>query len=453
MADSAPPVASTPEVWVGSYRVLRPLGVGGMSSVFHAVHGESGLEVALKVLPRSLAKNPTLLRRFLREAQSAEALEHPSIVAIYDRGVDQGRHYLVLEYIAGGDLHERVRNFGPLPIAESIAIIRESAAALNYAAAHGVIHRDVKPANLLLTPDGNVKVTDLGLALQTTDEDERVTRDGTTVGTIDYMAPEQARDSRATSVRSDIYSLGCTFYYLLTGVSPFAGGDVAQKLRRHAIEPPPDLRKVRPEASTQLSRLIQKMMAKTPAARYADYEQLIQALNELPSTEYDADGDPQLVPLDEEAEPAGPWLKPGDSTRLGRAATVEMPTSEAQTRPLVPVADPGPGPKPETSEPRLREILDEEEAIVPHLPPPSFVARRAPEPSTHEYIVRGIMIGLAIAVVGFGIRQAASRLTGSPKAEAGQPEIRRVHPAGAPDEQDVPSDEQVTIPGEPAPTP
>src|SRR3954447_22520438 len=143
---------------IGSYQIVQTLGSGGMSSVFKAVHVETGHEVAVKVLPRALAKNVTLLQRFLREAKSAEALEHPNIVSIYDRGVDQGRHYLVLEYVEGGDLHDQVRETGPLGVAEAVAVIRNVAEGLQFASARGLIHRDIKPANLLLSPSGEVKI-------------------------------------------------------------------------------------------------------------------------------------------------------------------------------------------------------------------------------------------------------------------------------------------------------
>jgi serine/threonine-protein kinase len=252
-----------------------------MSSVFRAVHEETGSIVAVKVLPRTLAKNVTLLQRFLREAKSAGALDHPNIVAIYDRGFDQGRHYLVLEYVEGRDLHDRVRMNGPMAPDDAVRFIREVAEGLHYAAGQGMVHRDVKPANLLMTPDGHAKIIDLGLALQTEDEDERVTREGTTVGTVDYMAPEQARDSRQTSERSDIYSLGCTFYFLLTGSAPYPGGSLSDKLARHYKAPIPDVREHRTDVSEELSLLIRKMMEKKPERRFADYLHLIAALDKL----------------------------------------------------------------------------------------------------------------------------------------------------------------------------
>jgi len=176
---------TTGDQQVGSYRILQPLGTGGMSSVYRAVHVDTGHEVAIKVLTRTLARNSTLLQRFLREAKSAEALVHPNIVTIYDRGIDLGRHYIVLEYVAGGDFHEYVRGRGPLDVAEARSVIRDVALGLKYAASQGLIHRDIKPSNILRSPDGWIKIIDLGLALNADFEDERVTREGTTVGTVD----------------------------------------------------------------------------------------------------------------------------------------------------------------------------------------------------------------------------------------------------------------------------
>ena len=154
----APETRLVPPPMIGSYRLVEPLGSGGMSSVFRAIHHETGHEVAVKVLPRYLAKNSTLLQRFIREAKSAESLEDPNIVAIYDRGSEAGRYYLVLEYVPGSDLHDLVRDHGPMSITEAVDAVRQVARGLRHAAGRGLIHRDIKPANILRRPDGVVKV-------------------------------------------------------------------------------------------------------------------------------------------------------------------------------------------------------------------------------------------------------------------------------------------------------
>ena len=289
MTEASPLDQESTSLRYGSYRVLHALGRGGMSSVYRAIHEPAHQEVALKVLPARMAKNPVVLQRFLREAQSAESLQHPNIVSIYDRGIDHGRHYLVLEYVPGLDLHEYIQRRGPLQVSEAVRVVRQVASGLDYAARRGMIHRDIKPSNLLRSEAGDIKIIDLGLALMQEHEDERVTREGTTVGTVDYMAPEQARDSRAASVQSDLYSLGCTFYYLLTGVPPFPGGDITDKLSRHAKSPPPDVRDLRPDVPDRLAGLILRLMAKRPEDRFQSHAQLIEALDLL-----DLDGGTEL---------------------------------------------------------------------------------------------------------------------------------------------------------------
>ncbi len=357
---------------IGSYRLIQQLGTGGMSSVFRAVHVDSGLEVAVKILPRSLAKNPTMLQRFLREAKSAESLQDPNIVEIFDRGTEGGRYYIVLEYMPGGDLHERVRDRGPLPVAEVVEIMKSVARGLKHAAERGLIHRDIKPANLLMTADGRVKITDLGLALQLAD-DERVTRDGTTVGTVDFMAPEQARDSRATSVKSDIYSLGCTVYYLLTGTPPFPGGDLPDKLRRHAFETAPDVRSLRPEVPEELAELVQRMMAKKPDRRFLDYDHLLMALDDLPIAapgeetldalvdEEDQSGDQPLVALIDD-EDDRPLPLPGEEPLVALIDDDDRPLPAPEDAPLVALIDDDDEPPPRSDTPApLVALIDEDD--------------------------------------------------------------------------------------------
>ncbi len=451
---------------LGSYRLIRPLGSGGMSSVFHAIHLESGHEVAVKVLPRTLARNPTLLQRFLREAKNAESLEHPNIAAIYDRGFDGGRHYLVLEYVAGGDLHERVREGGPLPVAEAVRVIRSAAEGLDYASGRGVTHRDVKPANLLVTPEGRVKIIDLGLALQAESEDERVTRDGTTVGTVDYMAPEQARDSRATSERSDIYSLGCTLYFLLTGAAPYPGGDVPDKLGRHCTAPIPDARTLRPEVSEPLALLVQRMMAKKPEARFADYIKLISALDALPESRGDTGSALDALIADDDDEPVDALIADDDDDDVGLA-----PVEGAATKPARPTL-PGPGgtkpdrrapataPEPEPAEVSLAMLAGIEDdapttrgrqRVAVSAPAPEddlFAiqgARPAPRASSKEvplstWVAAGAVLGLAIALVGFGVLQVLAPTGAGP-----------VTPDRPPDEGQGGAVDEATSPAVPPP--
>jgi len=432
MAVSEPGARDKGPPKIGSYLLLQPLGAGGMSSVFHAVHAQTGHEVALKVLPRSLAKNPTLLQRFLREARSAESLEHPSIAAIYDRGFDQGRHYLVLEYVEGGDLNDRVRNRGPLGLVDAVRVIRAVAEGLVYASGRGLIHRDVKPANLLLTPQGRVKIIDLGLALQTEAEDERVTRDGTTVGTVDYMAPEQARDSRATSERSDIYSLGCTFYYLLTGSPPYPGGDVPDKLGRHCTAKIPDVRELRPECSEPLALLIQRMMAKKPEGRFADHAHLIAAIDDLPELVGSSPNQPldALVVDEDEDEDDGLPVDPAP-VPVNRGRSSNPPPRAGSPGPRAEVAPI------EVSLAALAALDADDEAPdrrstrpsrgAPH-PPGGFSTAMptveaghrssAPDLPLSTWIAAGAVLGLAIALMGVGVIQALTPAA-DPSASSG----------------------------------
>jgi len=422
---------------LGSYRIVRQLGSGGMSNVFQAVHEESGSIVALKVLPRKLAQNTILLQRFLKEAKSAENLDHPNIVAIYDRGFDQGRHYLVLEFVEGRDLYDRVRLNGVLTPMEAVAFTREVARGLQYAAGQGMVHRDVKPANLLMTPDGQAKIIDLGLALQADDEDERVTRDGTTVGTVDYMSPEQARDSRKINERSDIYSLGCTLHYLLTGSAPYPGGNLADKLARHHSAAIPDVRERNPEVPADLALLAQKMMAKKPELRFKDYQELIQALDRIRfdgsqitpipigdvfiDASADVEGD--FLELTVASDPSLRSAKPSSlidpqarSTGLNAAEAPtqqnlgfsladlaalgsDKPSDSTRRRGIKPKILPG-----SKSSALAEAIFDEDDNDSEEIP----IGRAGGELPLQTWIAAGIMVGVMIAFVGFGIRFAIS---------------------------------------------
>lgn len=262
------------------YKLLDHLGTGGMSSVYLAEHVLMQRRVAIKVLPKHRVEDSSYLARFHREAQAA-ALDHRNIVRAYDVDNDGQIHFLVMEYVEGRDLQALVRQNGPTDYPHAAEYIRQAAEGLAHAHQSGLIHRDVKPANLLLDQKNVVKVLDLGLARFTTDEDRAsltVTYDENVLGTADYLAPEQALDSHGVDARADIYSLGCAFYFLLTGHPPFPDGTLPQRLMMHQKEPPPSIFKQRTDAPRGLVEVCLRMMAKKPDDRFQTAAEVAQAL-------------------------------------------------------------------------------------------------------------------------------------------------------------------------------
>jgi hypothetical protein len=253
------------------YRVLGPLGAGGMGVVYKAVHLLMERVVALKVLNRSLTARPGFAERFRREVKAAARLAHPNIVTAYDADEAAGTHFLVMEYVAGTTLDREVARRGPLPVREACELARQAALGLQHAHERGMVHRDVKPHNLLLTPGGQVKILDFGLArvVEEGGAGALTLPSGTLLGTPDYVAPEQARDPGRADIRADIYSLGCTLYHLLTGRPPFPAGTALQKLLAHQEYSPPPLETARGDVPQELTRVLERMLAKDPARRYA----------------------------------------------------------------------------------------------------------------------------------------------------------------------------------------
>jgi serine/threonine protein kinase len=248
----------------GEYTVLDKLGEGGMGVVLRARHGRMEREVAIKVLPPKALKSETAVDRFYKEVRAAAKLIHPNIVTAFDASEHAGTHYLVLEFVDGKDLSEVLKEHGPLPVAQAVECTIQAARGLEYAHSKGLIHRDIKPANLLLAKDGTVKILDLGLARL---EQEQASRDGLTksgqiMGTVDYMSPEQARDTKHADARSDIYSLGCTLYRLLTGIPVYDGDSIMNKMMSHAQDPIPSLKAARVDATEKLDAAFRKMVAK-----------------------------------------------------------------------------------------------------------------------------------------------------------------------------------------------
>lgn len=264
---------------LGKYQIEKEIGAGGMGAVFLAKDTTLNRLAALKVLPRDKAENPVLVKRFKAEGQAAAHLRHENIVSVYDAGEEDGYLYIALEYVEGTDLHNLISKRSRIPVRRSLEIITQVTEALAHAYQQGIVHRDIKPANILIRQDGVVKLTDLGLARSIDDNTETsITRAGTTVGTVDYMAPEQARDSKAADIRSDIYSLGCTWYHMLTGRAPFSEGSLTNKLAAHATTPPPDPRQLNERVPEGIVAIIHRMMAKAQSARYQNPQELLDDL-------------------------------------------------------------------------------------------------------------------------------------------------------------------------------
>ena len=262
---------------MGHFELVEYVGGGGMGRVFRAIDTQLGRTVALKILAPEQSTDADALQRFQNEAQSSARLDHDNIARVYYVGEDRGLHFIVFEFIEGVNVRLLVERKGPLPLAEAVSYTLQVAEALAHADARAVVHRDIKPSNVLITPEGRVKLIDMGLA-RLRHPDPAVadlTASGVTLGTFDYISPEQARDPRNADIRSDIYSLGCTIFFMLSGQPPFPEGTVLQKLLQHQGDQPPDIQQFRPDLPEELSRILRKMMAKDPRHRYAGPSDLV----------------------------------------------------------------------------------------------------------------------------------------------------------------------------------
>ena len=271
--------SGTPLV-LGDYVLLAKIGQGGMGAVYRARHRRMKRFAAIKLLPAAMTKDEGAVKRFEREVEAAAKLSHPNIVQTFDAGMQRGVWYLVMECVEGQDLSAIVKQRGPLPVNEAVDYILQAARGLAFAHAEGVVHRDIKPANLLLDKKGVVKILDMGLARidDGNAADHQLTNTGTVMGTVDYMPPEQANDTRKADARSDVYSLGCSLYRILTGESVFGGETVVQKIMAHMGDPIPSLCTKRPDVPAEIDRIFQKMLAKRPDDRYQLAAQVVAEL-------------------------------------------------------------------------------------------------------------------------------------------------------------------------------
>ena len=273
--------------FLGPYRILDQLGQGGMGRVYKAMHQTMNRVVALKVLSPQVMSSERAHELFLREVQAAAQLSHPNIVMAFDANENEGRHYLAMEYVAGPNLERYVQKHGSLPVGLACEIVFQTANGLAHANEKGMVHRDIKHANLLLHQEPGsetlqVKILDFGLArLQHSDTagaQTIVAQENTVMGTPDFLSPEQSKNLHDVDIRADLYSLGCTFYFLLTGEVPFPGGNTVDKLIRHHSEQPRLIEELRPDVPRTIANIVRKLMAKKPADRYQTPDELMDAL-------------------------------------------------------------------------------------------------------------------------------------------------------------------------------
>ncbi len=298
---------------LGQYRLLDEVGRGGMGRVYKALHTIMDRIVAVKVIAPDLVRDPVAVAWFRREVRACTQLTHPNIVMAYDANEAEGLHFLVMEYVHGITLDALVKQFGSLPIPYSCALICQAARGLQHAHEKGLVHRDIKPGNLLIPfseserlPDVLVKILDFGLArLQGKTKGDTIALRGETgvLGTPDYIAPEQSRDIHAADIRSDLYSLGCAFYFTLTGRVPFPGENAMEKLLKHLTEVAEPVERVRPDVPPRIASLVRRLMAKDPADRPQTPAEVVEELDAWTA-------EPSPLPSGTPAPKCPPWLSP-----------------------------------------------------------------------------------------------------------------------------------------------
>jgi serine/threonine protein kinase len=350
----------------------QPIGRGGMGTVYRATHKALNCPFAVKVMPPELETlDPSYVKRFVQEAQIAARINHHNIVRVLDVGknAELGRYYIVMEYVDGESVGATLRKKGRLPWEEALRIVRDVAEALRVAARHQIVHRDVKPDNIIVTPTGETKLADLGLARRCGAAELELTGAGISMGTPYYMPPEQARDARTADSRSDIYALGASFYHMVTAKVPYGGKSAYEVLSKHENDTLPDARLHVPELPSEVWNVIRKMMAKAPEDRYQTPEELIEALDALAS---------ESVPT------------------VTLPAPASRPKTAPETAPTSPQAPP-PAPEPAPPAPAFQPGALEAPAVPPPAAPHQrSLGERLVVELTAFVVVAGLILGLTL---------------------------------------------------------
>jgi serine/threonine protein kinase len=317
------PIANLQGKILAHFELIEPVGVGGMAAVLRARDTQLDRIVALKILPPSMAGEPENVRRFHQEARAAAKLDHENIARVFYCGEDDGLHFIAFEFVEGENLKALLERRGPLPVPEAINYMLQVATGLAHAAQRGVVHRDIKPSNIIITPHGRAKLVDMGLARSMELHDGRaLTQSGVTLGTFEYISPEQALEPRTADVRSDIYSLGCTFYHALTGQPPVPEGTAAKKLHHHQYVAPVDPRQLNPSIPDEVAAILGRMMAKNPGHRYQRAEHLVQHLLQTAQRLGSIDQAPDSLLYVDTPLPNSPQKRPGLLIALALVALV-----------------------------------------------------------------------------------------------------------------------------------
>jgi serine/threonine protein kinase len=324
---------------LGNYVLIEKIGAGGMGQVFKAEHRRMHRIVAVKVLPGNTMKDPAAIARFEREVTAAAKLRHPNIIAADDADQANGVHFLVMEFVDGSDLSALVKQNGPFSVDQAVNYILQAAKGLEFAHAEGVVHRDIKPANLLLDKKGTVKILDMGLArIHGVAGQAELTSTGTFMGTVDYMAPEQALNTKTADARADVYALGCSLYYLLTGRATYEGDTLMAKLLAHRDHPIPDLRVVCPQVQELLEIVFKKMVAKKVEDRFQTMTEVIAALEGCGrGLLRDKSASPNTVSLTAQTRESVGKSKGLSTRELAAPSTVAKPTDFLHDFPLIPI--------------------------------------------------------------------------------------------------------------------